>query len=273
MLNIIPDYHPVRRALERDEPFVYFHTQIVNEHILMRSVHDKTSIELDVFGLPPDGCSAVISHAPEFYEFRHITTPPSNIALWDAVNILKENADTFVVLDCKNIAAVPHVARIVSALGQHRTIIHAFCDELAFKPYPDGTEEPQWKSEQIPLDMLVDASFGDPRSSQRCPVHVTCRALSLERILDPQSDVLNRIITTCCGKASVVSLWLHSDEVPPPHYMDDLKQSGILTCVNIDVDDETVRIPKGGGALWCMTDHPDKATVFPTPSIPTPHCL
>lgn len=208
-------------------PFVYFHTHIINRAILDRAVAAGRSLEIDI-SMNDDG-GLYIGHPPSFYTFK-CQPLPDNLPLDIVLEAVVSIPDMYVVLDCKDVRALPRVNAIVSQFGIDRVIFHSWIDSLSFMPYPSEiVAEPHWLHEDLPTHAV--------RQLQRhllVPIIVSARGLTVDRLESEGAQIVNHIITEAKGWVNAVNFNLPNAQAPSMSIMHNLLDQGILTWLNID---------------------------------------
>jgi hypothetical protein len=178
--------NPVSAAIALDKPFTIYHTHTITAAILDEAAGAGRSLEIDV-AIDANG-HPYIGHPFSFYEHKGLP-PPSNLPLEQVLQTLKDT-DTYIVLDCKDVRAVPKIKQIVQTFGHNRCLFHAWVDALQFRPYPDSLPiEPHWVHEDIPFNAVKElAALTD------VPLMLSCRGLTEERLEAEQTAIIQRIL-------------------------------------------------------------------------------
>ena len=216
----------IQKVLNNNKPFIYFHTLLFNKNILDLAVKSGKSIEIDI-SMDKNG-NAYIGHPLEFYKFKQIIPPPNNLPIETIVNKAKE-AGLFLVLDCKDVRALPLVARIIEQYGVENCLFHSWIKEFRFYPYaPEITIEPHWDYEDLPLNDVLKL-----KQTTGVPAVSSTRGLTKNRLMN-EPDIVDSIISIANGKIDAFNFNLPDYEAPPKHMLDKLLSYDILTWLNID---------------------------------------
>ena len=90
--------------------------------------------------------SLFIGHPYEFYVYKKMIPPPQNLPIETIVTESKAS-NLFLVLDCKDVRAIPEVQHIIEEYGVENTLFHSWITAFQFKPYdPEIAVEPHWHS-------------------------------------------------------------------------------------------------------------------------------
>lgn len=213
-------------TIQNGKPFIYFHTLLFNQKILNLANNSGRSIEIDI-SMDAEG-KLFIGHPYEFYEFKHIIPPPQNLPIQTIVKEAKES-DLYLVLDCKDVRALPAVQQIIVDYGASNCLFHSWLQELQFKPYaPEITIEPHWKYEDLPMDKVLEL-----KSATGVPIISSARGLTLARLND-EPQIVKHIIDIAKGKIDAINFNLPNYAAPPKWIIDKLLDNGILTWLNVD---------------------------------------
>lgn len=249
--------NPIFLSKKTKRPFVYYHTHRVYDKNLEEAIDHKKSIELDI-AFDSDGTfynkgDFYIGHPVSFYtEFGKEFY--KNMLLEDAVKKLEQNPSIFVVLDCKNIKAIPKMKEIVKRLGSHRCLFHAFIKEWTFEPLEANIEiEPHWKDEDIPLKEVLEF-----KQRNKVPIIGACRGFSAERLNN--KDVVSKVLASVKNKdIDCISLYMPGTELPPLAIARQITQAGYLNWINVD---KIANIDLSDVTYIGMTDILEKASDF-----------
>jgi len=227
--------NPVEAIIDKQKPFVYLHAHVINREFLTKALDAKKSLEVDM-SLAADG-SVFIGHPLSFYQFKGLP-PPDNLPLDDVLQAMKD-AGLYLVLDVKDVRALPKAQETIKNFGANNVLLHAWADALLFKPYPpEIIVEPHWALEDLPLGEIekVKATTG-------VPVVVSARGLTQKRLRSEGSEITQKIIDTIKGKAEAVNFQLPNGEAPSIVIMQKLLDEGILTWFNVDCVPAELRPP------------------------------
>jgi len=240
--------NPVEKIFELNKPFVYFHTHIVDQLTLDEALTVGKSLEVDM-SVGGDG-QIFIGHPLSFYEFKKLP-PPDNLD-FDQVIHKVEEADLYLVLDCKDERAIERAKEIVLKKGADKCLFHSWIDGLLFKPYPpEITVEPHWPYEDLPTDKVLEL-----RRETGVPLIASCRGLTQARLEAEGEAIADQIINVAKGRIACINFNLPESELPPKAIIDRLLNENILTWVNIDKNDQG-QLPK---VYLGMSDHLEKVS-------------
>lgn len=218
--------NPVYKVFETKKPFVYFHTHVIDESVLRSAVAARKSLEVDM-AIAEDG-SIFIGHPLSFYEFKHLP-PPNNLPLDDVLKTMSR-AGLYLVIDCKDIRALPKVKQTIESFGAENVLFHAWADELLFKPYPSEIEiEPHWPYEDLPLVEILKL-----KRETGVPVIASARGLTQKRLSQDKEVIVEKILDAARGRIEAINFNLPGGEAPPKDIMQRLLKHKTLTWFNID---------------------------------------
>lgn len=242
--------NPIAHMIAHQEPFVYFHTHEITQAVLDRVLIAGKSIEIDV-SVHENG-EVYIGHPPAFYAYKQLP-PPANLSLSAVLDQLQDT-DVYIVLDCKDVRALPTVRKIIERFGVHRILFYSWIDELLFTPYSASmTIEPHWLHEDLPI-LSVQQLY----AATGVPIVLGCRGLSDAKLRQSWPMIYDRIVevhekTQCIG----VHFNLPGFALPQAVHMRALIDEGIVPWVNVDHVLSTARPSIYVGA----TDNIDQASV------------
>jgi hypothetical protein len=218
--------NPVYQVISSGKPFVYFHTLLFNKNIMNLAKRAGKSLEIDI---SMDKYGALfIGHPLEFYEFKHMMPPPQNLPLEIIIDESKE-ADLFLVLDCKDVRAIPATQSIIGDYGVQNTLFHSWLIELQFAPYaPEIEFEPHWIYEDLPLKDILKL-----KAATGVPVISSARGLTTQRLIN-EPEIVDKIIKVAAGKVEAINFNLPNNAAPPKSVIQKLLDNNLLTYFNID---------------------------------------
>lgn len=185
------------------------------------------SLELDL-SVNQNG-EIYLGHPQEFYEFKKLP-PPENLPL---ETVKKEMLDSglFIVLDCKDVKALPKAEEIIRDFGAENSALHSWAEELQFKSNPlEEDAEQHWRYEDIPLKEILNL-----KNKTNVPVVISARRLTMERLNSAEGEeIVQKIISTAEGKVDAVNFNLPEGEAPSLDIMNKLLDHRILTWFNVD---------------------------------------
>ncbi len=139
----------VRRILNSEKPFVFYHTHIVNEENLQHAIAEEKSMDLDV-SIDDEG-NPYLGHSPEYH--RKSGEPYfDSVPLWRAVDLISKS-NIAVMVDCKHYDAWPVIEEIVEKIGPERCRVGSYVSELKFE-HSRGGEEPDYLTDWSPAEKL-----------------------------------------------------------------------------------------------------------------------
>ncbi|QQR52451.1 hypothetical protein IPG36_07980 [bacterium] len=152
----------------------------------------------------------------------------------------------YLVIDCKDVRAIPRIAEIINQFGSHRVVFHSWVDTLLFKPYPpEITIEPHWPYEDLPVSVVKDLHH-------QTGVTTICSARTYpHRLATEVDEITQHMISTVGSFATAINWNLPGGQAPPMAAMNTLLAHGIRTFINIDVVPSAFRPAKYIG----MTDN------------------
>lgn len=216
----------VYKIIDTRKPFIYFHTLLFNENILRLAANAGKSLEIDV-SMNKDG-DIYIGHPYEFYEYKNMIPPPHNLPFLTLLDKIK-NANLYLILDCKDVRALPVLREVVKDFGADNVLFHSWVIELEFKPYaPDVAIEPHWVYEDLPMEEVLKL-----KEATGVPVVSSARGLTTRRLED-EPEIVNKIIEVAAGKVEAINFNLPSGLAPSKAIMNKLLDNGLLTWLNVD---------------------------------------
>lgn len=222
----------VLEAIKNNEPYIYFHTHKVTETLLHRAIISNKSIELDVSF--DEKIGPIIGHPLAFYKYRGIQKPES-LPFHDAIKKLT-STKIVVVLDCKDVRALPYLETVALELGRHRVLLHAWVDSLSFKPYADDVVvEPHWDTENMPEHHL--RSFYNKTG---VPVVLSCRGLTLNN-MSTNKDKFYETLKNLTDFCVAVNPNLSPSSSLPAELIEMISKLGMVPWINVI----TTSVPDG----------------------------
>jgi hypothetical protein len=219
--------NPVHRIFETGQPFVFFHTHVIDREVLDAATAAHKSLEIDL-NITGDG-SFFIGHSPSHYSFSHLP-PPSNLPL-DVVLKEAQQAGLFLVLDCKDVRVLGKAQEIIEQYGAGNCLYHSWSDALVLDLHLEDLEvvQPNWPGEELPHAAIVAL-----RQATNVPLALSCRwGLTEERLHVDGDLIADRILTALDGCAAAVNFALQEGNIPLP-VMRKLIDNGVLPVINID---------------------------------------
>lgn len=215
----------INQVVSLGKPFIYFHTLLFNQNILDLARKGGKSFEVDI-SMTKDG-ELFAGHPHEFYEFKKMD-PPDNLPLEQIIEEVKA-AGLYLVLDCKDVRALPAVEQIIRDYGAENTLFHSWIQEFEFKPYdPSITVEPHWVYEDLPLEKVLEL-----KNATGVPIISSMRGLTQARLRN-EPEILKKVIRTAKGQIDAVNFSLPGNNAPPASVMQQLLDNNILTWLNVD---------------------------------------
>lgn len=222
------DTNPVRRIFEKQQPFIFFHTHVIDRQILDAAVASHKSLEVDI-SITEDGV-IYVGHPLSHYASSHLP-PPNNLPL-DIVLSEMKAADLFLVLDCKDVRVLPKAQEIIKAYGPENCLFHSWSDALVLQPYLEEwtTIQPNWAGEELPHSEILQL-----RQATNVPMTLSChRGLTQQRLKTDGKAIIDRIIRTVDGNVEAISFALPDDQFAPMSTMQQLIKHRLLPSIHID---------------------------------------
>lgn len=222
------DSNPLVRAAKLHQPFNIFHTHVIDRKIMDAALAAKKSLEVDI-SITPDG-SIYVGHPLSYYDGANLP-PPGNLPLETIIKEAKA-AGLFLILDLKDVKVVDMARKVIDEYGAENCLVHAFCKELSFRPWPPKVEaikEPNWEGEELPLDRLIDL-----HESTGAPLALSCHGITRERLYNEAEDILGRIAVVAEQGVFSVSFSLPPDEDVPLAFANKLIDRGIVPMIRLD---------------------------------------
>ncbi len=222
------DSNPVIRAAKLHKPFNVFHTHVIDRKIMDAAAAAKKSLEVDI-SITPEGV-IYVGHPLSYYEGAHLP-PPDNLPLEVVVKEARA-ANLFLVLDLKDTKVIPAARKVIDDYGAQDCLVHAFCKELSFLPWPPkvkAIEEPNWKGEELPIKDLLDL-----HESTGVPLALSCRGITQERLYSEGEKIIKRIVEIAERGVSAISLSMPPDEDVPLVFANKLIGHAIVPMIRLD---------------------------------------
>jgi len=219
--------NPAFEAIKKDEPFVYFHTHVIDESILESAIQAGKSLEVDMSVDKDD--QLYVGHPENFYTELKKIPLPDNLPLDEVLEKMKKS-NLYLVIDCKDNRALPKVKAIIEQFGVENVLFHSWVDAFKFEPYPiEIYVEPHWIYEDLSYDKVIDLE-----KATGVPVIMSARGVTKERLAVEKDSIIQRIVQIAKGRAVAVNFNLPGGEIPPKEVIDELMGQGILIWFNID---------------------------------------
>jgi hypothetical protein len=218
--------NPVLKIIPEQRPFTYFHTHVVSPEILEAAIAAHKSLELDI-SITPKG-KIYVGHPLSFYDFWD-KPRPNNVPLDAALARAKETG-LFLVFDAKDALVLPRIQQAILDHGIDRCLLHAFVEELVFKPFASKiVEEPHWGREQLPLEKVLAV-----KRATGVQVALACRGLTNELwTSQDQTAIIKKILDVAVGNVDVVIFNFPKDEVAPTSLYTALLEHGIVPHISM----------------------------------------
>lgn len=198
----------------------------INASLLSSAIEANGSIEIDV-SVNEYG-ELFIGHPTSFYSYKGLKLP-DNLDINYVIEVI-ESTKLIVVFDCKDIRALEWIEKTVKRLGPNRVMVHAWIDNLLFKPYEASiVEEPHWIHEDLPLSVLKDLYI-----TTGVPLLFSSRGLSNTYINKHYMEVIDKITDAVKNIDAAVNLNLPASDMPALELINDLLNRNILTLQNVD---------------------------------------
>ena len=105
--------NPAFEAIKKDEPFVYFHTHVIDESILESAIQAGKSLEVDMSVDKDD--QLYVGHPENFYTELKKIPLPDNLPLDEVLEKMKKS-NLYLVIDCTNIQKLHGLPSLVGYL-------------------------------------------------------------------------------------------------------------------------------------------------------------
>ena len=224
----MPLLNPVRQIFERQKPFIFFHTHVIDRQILDAAVAARKSLEVDI-SIAEDG-SIYVGHPLSHYTSLNLP-PPNNLPL-DVVLSEMKAANMFLILDCKDVRVLPRAKEIVQEYGPENCLYHSWSDALILQPYLEEWEvtQPNWIREELPHAEIIKF-----RQETGVPMTLTChRGLTRQRLETDGDAIVDLIVKAIGTDAEAISFSLPPDQVAPLAAIQKLLDHHILPSFHID---------------------------------------
>jgi len=192
------------------------------------AIASKKSLEVDI-SITPDG-AIYVGHPLSYYKGANLP-PPRNLPLETIVQEAKA-AGLFLILDLKDVKIVATAKKVISEYGAENCLVHAFCKELSFRPWPPKVEaikEPNWEGEELPLEELLDL-----RAATGVPLALSCHGITQERLYGDGEDIMKRIVAVAEQGVFSISFSMPPDEDVPLVFANKLIEHGIVPMIRFD---------------------------------------
>ncbi len=132
-----------QRIQQSQERIALFHTSALTREILEDAISRNKSIDIDI-AIDESG-HPFIGHSLEYY---HISweEQPITIPFREAIELL-EKSDIPIILDCKEIWALPFLIQIIERLWAHRILVHIYAREFRFSHF-------EWADHDYPSEWI-----------------------------------------------------------------------------------------------------------------------
>ncbi len=220
--------NPAARALLISKPFNIFHTHVIDRGVMGAAIESGKSLEVDI-AITDDG-SIYVGHPLRSYEARNLP-PPNNLPLDDVIKKAKA-AELFLVLDLKNVKVISKAREIIENYGAENCLVHAFCKELSFEPWPEKVKAeagPCWKEEELPLGELLEL-----RAATGVPLALSCHGITQKRLKSEEEEVLKQVIDVASQGVLAISMSMPPDKETPLDFANKLIEHKILPLIRFD---------------------------------------
>ena len=214
------------------------------------AVASGKSLEVDI-SITPEG-TIYVGHPLSYYKGANLP-PPNNLPLETIVKEAKA-AGLFLILDLKDVKTIPTARGVIGEYGAENCLVHAFCKELSFRPWPPKVEaikQPNWEGEELPLKELLDL-----REATGVPLALSCHGITQERLYSEGEDILKQIVAIAEQGAFSISFSMPPDEDVPLVFANKLIEHGIVPMIRLD-DTATQNKPD---LFLGFTDYLERAT-------------
>lgn len=230
--------NPVRQVIKKQQPFIIFHTHVIDRQVLDAAVAARKSLEVDLS--IDDNGKIYVGHPLSYYAFLKLP-PPNNLPL-DVILSEMKAADLFLVLDCKDVRVLPKAKEIIQEYGPENCLYHSWSDALILEPYLEKWDDevsPNWVREE-----LLHSEIMKLRQATGVPMTLSChRGLTRKRLQTDGDVVVDRIAEILGGNAEGVSFVLPPDELAPMPAMQRLLERNILPHLHVDKTPPEARPP------------------------------
>jgi hypothetical protein len=242
--------NPIHQIFEKQQPFIFFHTHVIDRQVLDAAVVARKSLEVDL-SIDDDG-KIYVGHPLSHYAAVNLP-PPNNLPL-DVILSEMKTAGLFLVLDCKNVRVLPKAQQIIKEYGVENCLLHSWSDALVLDSYMEEWDDiqPNWAEEELPHSEILKL-----RQATGVPMTLSChRGLTRKRLQADGDVIVDQIAEILDGNAEGLSFVLPPDEVAPMSAMQKLLEHHILPNIHIDNTPTEARPPIYLG--W--TDHLEYAS-------------
>lgn len=229
--------NPVRQVFERQQPFVIFHTHAIDRPVLDAAVAAGKSLEVDLS--IDDNGEVYVGHPLSHYASSNLP-PPDNLPLNVVLDEAKA-AGLFLVLDCKDVKALPKTQEIIKGYGPENRLFHSWSDALVLPPYMEewDTIQLNWAGEELPHSEILKL-----RQATNVPMTLSCHRGLTQKRLEADGDVIiDQIADILDGSAEGVSFVLPPGQIAPMPAMQRLLEHRILPHIHIDSTPPEARPP------------------------------
>jgi hypothetical protein len=220
--------NPVHQVFEKQQPFIFFHTHVIDRQVLDDAVAAGKSLEVDL-SIAEDG-TLYVGHPLSHYTSLGLP-PPNNLPL-DVVLGEMKDAGLFLVLDCKDVRVLPKAQEIIEEYGSENSLFHSWSDALVLNPYLEEWDvvQPNWAAEELPHEEIIKL-----REATHVPMVLTChRGLTAQRLKTDGDAIVEQIFEAVGGDAEAISFSLPHDQSVPLSAMQKLIEHHILPSIHID---------------------------------------
>lgn len=220
--------NPISQVFEKQQPFIFFHTHVIDRQVLDAAVAAHKSLEVDL-SIAEDG-TMYVGHPLSHYTSLNLP-PPDNLPL-DVVLSEMKAANLFLVLDCKDVRVLPKAREIITQYGAENCLFHSWSDALVLQPYLEEWKvtQPNWPAEELPHSEILKL-----RQATNVSMVLSChRGLTRQRLETDSDAIVDRILEAVGGEAEAVSFALPHDQTVPISIMQKLLEHHILPSINID---------------------------------------
>jgi hypothetical protein len=220
--------NPVVQALKFRRPFNVFHTHVIDRAIMDAAVANGRSLEVDI-SITPEG-TIYVGHPLSYYKAANLP-PPSNLPL-EMITKEAKAAGLFLILDLKDVKTIPTAREVISEYGVENCLVHAYCKELSFRPWPpkvQAIKEPNWEGEELPLEELLDL-----REATGVPLALSCHGITQERLYGEGEDILEQIVAIAEQGVFSISFSMPPDEDAPLVFANKLIEHDIVPMIRVD---------------------------------------
>ncbi len=208
---------------------LYFHTREITPAVLESVEHHDIIFEIDLcyahtaFNEHVKAGESYIGHPATFYSEKNHTFPKDTLSVDEFIEYAVSHPKLRVFIDIKDPLSMSDLERIVTAVGAHRCIAHAFVTEWCFSP----DKKAYWADEMVdlkPLDELL--------TRLKVPLIANCYAHSDAFV--KEHDIISKMVSRAKECKSVIGLGLYYNvlSIPDLSILEKINRAGYLAWIN-----------------------------------------